>query len=338
PALRFQLAALLHEQGIDVFPDEIVVTNGVTQGLALVVQTLAKPGDRVLVEAPTYLGFLNLLQAQGLQPVAVPVDEEGARLDELERLIQVHRPRLYYTIPTFHNPTGYCMPTGRRRDLLRLAEAYDLLLVEDDLYRPLAYDDPPPAPLKQLDASERVVYLSSFSKTLFPGIRVGYLVAPRALYGQLTHRMRATSLCGPSLLQRALAIFLENGAFHRHLQRVLPHYRTRRDALLDALDAYMPDGAQWSTPQGGFCCWITLPGNHPFDDLHYAALQAGVAFAPGEVFFPHTDNKRHLRLCFGKETPETIRVAVERLATLVRERITGERQSTYASVAWSPLV
>jgi DNA-binding transcriptional MocR family regulator len=336
--LRLQVASLLREQGISALPDEILITGGATQALSLAALALARPGDRVLVDQSTFLGFLNILAAQGLQPVAVPLDDQGPRLDDLARLIVEHRPAFYYTIPTFHNPTGLCFSLERRRQLLELAIACDLPLVEDDLTHLLAYDEPPPPALKSLDRHEKVTYISGFSKTLFPGLRVGYLIAPRALAAPLSTLRHAADLCGPPLLQRALARFLADGHFHRHLNKTLPRYRARRDALLDTLQATMPPGTTWTIPAGGFCCWVTLPEGGVYDDLHRAALQAGVAFAPGEVFLPAASTKRNLRLCFGKEASETIRLAVERLAQLVRDRARPVQHRAYIPSTLSPIV
>ncbi len=185
PELRVQLAKWVGERGIQAGPDEILVTAGATQALALVAQALTRPGDTVLVEQPTYLGLLHTLKAQGLQPIGVPVDANGPRLDVLERIVVQQRPRFFYTIPSFQNPTGYCAPEEHRRQLIDLSQRYGLMLVEDDIYARLAYDAAPPATLKSLDRSGLVVHVSSFSKLFAPGLRLGYLVAPSPLSAQL---------------------------------------------------------------------------------------------------------------------------------------------------------
>lgn len=337
--LLVELAAFVQEREIDAAPEEILVTNGATQGFSLVLQALCRPGDRVLVEQPTYLGFLNTLHAQGIQPIGVPLDEEGIRLDALERMIVQERPRLLYTVPTFQNPTGMCLSLERRKELIALAERYNLLLVEDDIYSRLSYEGTAPPPLKALDRSGTVIYISSFSKSLMPSLRVGFVIAPPPLHQRLVSLRRAADLCGSLFLQRALADFLHNGGMRRHLRRVLPIYRERRDAMLGALRMTMPVNVQWTRPAGGLVCWLTLPAQPNMSDLLTASQKSGWSFAPGEVFLAQPEASHHLRLSFGQAPPETIRSGVETLAKLIKERI-GQRQEKIIDPVkdWTPLV
>ncbi len=334
--LRVELSVWLGEQGVEALPDEILVTQGVSQGLSLVAQALARPGDCVAVEQPTYLGLLNVLKAQGLQPVGVPLDDEGPRLDTLEQIVLKHRPRFFYTIPRFHNPTGICMSAARRRDLLALAERHELTLVEDDIYGRLSYDGPAIPPLKAADRAGLVIYLDSVSKVLLPGLRIGCVVAPLPLREQLMSLRRANDLTGPTLLHRALADFIHKGRLKAHIRRMIPIYRERRDALMNAMQYWMPAGVTWTRPVGGFCCWVTLPGVDALDDLYQAALRRGVVFTPGEVFLAEPDSYHHMRLCFGAQSPEMIRDSVALLGGLLRERIGwGARR---LNPDWAPLV
>jgi len=334
PTLRVALCEHLREQGIHASPDELLVTNGVSHGLALIARALTRPGDVALVEEPTYVGFLHSLKAHGLTPISVPMDEEGPDLTVLERLVVQQRPRFFYTVPTFQNPTGHCMSLGRRKELLALAKRHGLMLVEDDIYAQLAYDEPPPPSLKALDDEGLVVYASSFSKTFMPGLRLGYVMAQSPLAERLLSLRRADDLCGVALLQRALAHFLQDDGMKRHLRRVLPVYRQRRDAALNALQGAMPPGVVWTRPSGGFCTWLTLPEPYGFDGLQQAALEQGYAFAPGASFLAEPTARRHLRICFGNQPPETIQSGIELLARLIREQM--ERLPTPGD--WTPLV
>ncbi|MFN8441916.1 MAG: PLP-dependent aminotransferase family protein [Caldilineaceae bacterium] len=338
-SLLVELANFVQEREIDVLPEEILVTNGATQGFSLVTQALCRPGDRVLVEQPTYLGFLNSIQAQGVQPVGVPLDDEGVRLDALERMIVQERPRFLYTVPSFQNPTGLSLSLERRKELVALAERYNLLVVEDDIYGRLSYDGPPPLPLKALDRTGTVIHIGSFSKMLMPSLRLGFVIAPPPLHQRLVSLRRATDLCGSLFLQRALAEFLHNGGLRRHLRRVLPIYRERRDALLSALKLAMPADVRWTRPTGGLVCWLTLPAQPNMADLLMATQQAGWNFAPGEVFLAQPEAIHHLRLSFGQSPPETIRSGVDTLAKLIKERI-AKRQGQKANPVkdWTPLV
>lgn len=336
--LRLELAKLLRDRQIDVTPDEVIVTAGVTQGLALVVQALCRPGDVVLVEQPSYVGFLHMLKMQGVQPVAVALDEEGPRLDLLERIAAQYRPRFFYTIPTFHNPTGVCMSSERRKAVLALALRYGFLVVEDDIYAGLAYDQPAPLPLYAEDHTGSVVYLSSFSKTLMAGLRLGYMVAPAPLQQKIVSLRRATDLCSPMLLQHALADFLADGGFKKHMRRVLPIYRERRDAYATAMQHAMPASVCWTRPSGGFCSWLTLPRHPALSDIYHVAVQHGWVFAPGAVFLSETSTDHHLRICFGHQPPATIRTGVELLSRLIRERLDYSTRHEAGSVTWTPLV
>ncbi len=323
-ALRVALAELLRERGLSVGPDEIVITAGVTQGMALAAELLARPGDTVLVEQPTYLGLLNILATRNIRGIGLPMDEEGLIVEAVAEAIRVQRPAFLYTIPTFQNPSGACMSQARRAALLELAERHDLLIVEDDIYGRLCYAGNPPPALKAEDRSGRVIYLSSVSKCLMPGLRIGYAVAPPDLVRRMVLARQAQDICSPLLTQRTLAIFIEQGWLHAHIRRVLPHYRERRDALLQAMERFFPPGVTWTRPQGGFACWVTLPYGLSVTDLYLSAIARGVAFAPGEVFKASPDSRPHLRLCYSAEPPERLSEAVAVLGALLRER--GLRQ------------
>lgn len=337
-ALRIELAAHLSERGIEVTPDDVLVVAGVTQGVALAAQALAQPGDYVLVERPTYVGFLHQLRAYGLQPLAAPVDADGPVLEVVEQLATQQRIRFFYTIPSFQNPTGSCMSPARRERLLELAERYDFLIVEDDLYGWLAYEEAPLPPLKAADASQRVIYVTSFSKTLMPGLRLGMLAPPPALRQRLTALRIAADLGSPLLLQRALAAFLQRGNFRRHLRRTLPVYRQRRNAALRACEAFMPAGVQWTRPRGGLCCWLTLPPHPAMADVPRLALQQGWAVAPGSVFLPDATAQHHLRICFGALPEESIRRGVEVVAQVIRQQLADAPPSATSLDAWMPLL
>lgn len=324
PVLRVEMAASLRKRGIAVDPDDIIITNGLTQGLSLTVQALARPGDVVFVEQPSYLGFLNILRAQNLQPIGIPLDDEGPRLDALERAATQHRPRFFYTIPSFQNPTGLCISASRRRDLLDMARKHGFLLIEDDIYARLAYDEEPPSALKAEDQHGLVVFLTSESKVLMPGLRIGAVVAPPPLHDRLLALRRTTDLGSPTISQRALAVFIQQRGMQRHLRRVLPIYRRRRDALMDALPRHMPRAVTWTRPAGGFCCWLTLPNTHAMRDIHRVALQHGLALAPGDVFLSESDPYKHLRLSFGNLNEEAIRQSIALLGRLIEERLDAE--------------
>jgi DNA-binding transcriptional MocR family regulator len=338
PALRTALGEVLRERGIAASSDELLIVSGVTQGMTLIAQTLARPGDAVIVEQPTYLGALNTLGSQGLRLVGAPLDGEGLVVEALEPLILAHRPRFLYTVPTFHNPSGVCMSPARRAALLALAARHGLPVVEDDIYGLLAYEGPPPPPLKANDHAGLVLYLSSFSKSLFPGARMGYVAAAPQLIARLAMAKQADDLCSSPLLQRALAIFVQRGWMAAHLRRLLPRYRERRDALLTAMARHFPAGVRWTAPAGGFCSWVALPPGVSPTDLYLAAIERGVAFAPGDVFFVESAPRPYLRLSFATQPPEVIAEAVAVLGNLLGAQLTRRTLVREAPIDCVPLV
>jgi 2-aminoadipate transaminase len=226
------------------------------------------------------------------------------------------------------------MSEVRRSRLLTLAAKYGLMIVEDDIYGRLAYDAPTVRPLKAADDHNLVVYLDSFSKVLLPGLRIGFMVPPPSLKENMLSLLRARELCVSSLLQRALAEFLRRGFFQEHLERVLPVYRKKRDVLLEALAEFMPEEVTWTSPQGGFSVWISLPESSDFEALYRTALARGVAYTPGEVFLATPDPGKHLRLCYGAQPEDVIRKAISGLSDIVIDLMA--RQSTRAIRLYGP--
>lgn len=336
--LRIEICRDLGERGIDVGPSEVLVVSGVTQGLALITQALTQPGDRVLVEQPTYLGLLHTLKLHGVDAVGVGMDEEGIDLVELERAILQRRPRFLYTVPTFQNPTGRCMSLARRSALVELAAHHGLPIVEDDIYGRLSYDAPPPPTLYELDHHGQVLHVGSYSKVLMPGLRLGYLIPPARWADQLLSLRRANDLCSPTILQRTLARFLHNGGLKRHLRRVMPIYTRRRDAMVAALRRHLPDSVAWEAPGGGFCCWLTLPGLHAFADVEQAILRQGWAVTPGDVFLTDNPARKSLRVCFGSLTPDSIPIGIETIARAIRARMSIAPELPVRNEDWTPLV
>jgi DNA-binding transcriptional MocR family regulator len=276
------------------------------------------------------------MQLHGADIRGVPVDEQGIRLDALEEAIQLYRPRLLYTVPTFHNPTGVSMTAQRRNGLLSVAERHGLLIVEDDIYGPLSYEAKAPPPLKAGDAGGVVIYLTSFSKVLMPGLRIGLVVPPPALLDALVAEKRVADLHSPQLTQRALADYLARGQIAAHLRGVRALYRERRDAMIAALKRYFPPSACWTVPAGGLCLWVELPTGVHSTDLYLEAIERGVAFTPGEAFYADHPSTRHIRLAFARHEPATIARGVETLGALVHEHVA--RHSRVPAPSVRPLV
>jgi DNA-binding transcriptional MocR family regulator len=272
--------------------------------------------------------LLNILNVQGIRAVGVPVDDDGLVVEALEPLILEHRPRFIYTIPVFQNPSGVCLSPARRAALLELVERHRVPLIEDDIYSQLAYEEPAPQALKADDRSGLVLHLGSFSKSVLPGARIGYVAAAPHLLGRLVAAKQADDLCSPPLLQRAMALFIQHGWLSNHLRRALPRYRERRDALMTAMARYFPSELRWTTPRGGFCSWVSLPEGVSTADLYLTGVERGVAFVPGDVFFAGPAPRPYIRLSFSSLPPQMIHEAIQVLgqvfsAHLIRRTFTA---------------
>jgi GntR family transcriptional regulator / MocR family aminotransferase len=312
--LRSTIAQVLTNQGVTTRPENVLVTAGSQQALSIVTQVLLRPGDTVLVESPTYAGALDIFHAAHLKIVGIPVDERGMQVEKLELLLQRYHPRLIYTIPNFQNPTGVCLSTQRRHQLIALAERYNIPILEDDFVGDLRYEGHAQPALKSLDPGGRVIYISTFSKMLMPGLRVGFLVADGPVYNSLVDCKRLNDLTTSSFLQRALEAYVTVGRYQAHLRRSVHLYRKRRDALAQSIRRHLP-GARFELPQGGLYIWLKFPDGISSKVLLPLACEEGVAYAPGSSFYPSgEEGDAYARLNFVIQTPEAIEAGIQRIA------------------------
>ncbi len=300
-----------------VEPARVVVTSGSLQGFVFLAERLVRPGARVLVEAPTYDRPLKILTRLGAEIVGLPMDDDGLQVDALERALEEgDKPAFLYTIATFQNPSGRTLSEERRRRIAELAREHDLLVLEDDPYGLVRYEGKLLPTIFELAEGASVAYASSFSKTIAPGVRVGYFVLPADLAKQIEALAVSTYISPPFMTQATVHEFLRRGNFEPNLERVRGLLRARRDAMLESLESYMPEGATWSRPEGGYFIWLDLP--EEAGDLLARAEHAGVTFVPGTDFFADGGGTRSLRLAFSFVTPAEIADGVERLAGLLR--------------------
>jgi DNA-binding transcriptional MocR family regulator len=296
-----------------VEPDRVLVTNGSLQGFVFFASRFR--GARVLVESPTYDRPLKILAGFGAEVEALPMDDDGLDPDALATALErAPRPAFLYTIPTFQNPSGRTLPLERRRRIVELARAHDLLVLEDDPYGLVRYAGEPAPTLFELDDRERVVYSSSFSKTVAPGVRVGYFVLPSGLARELEELAISTYITPVLLGQATVYEFLRRGRFEPNLERVRELLGARRDAMLDALETDLDGAADWSRPDGGYFIWLELQRDVDAAELLVRAEQAGVTFVKGADFGGPSWSAR---LAFSFVSPDEIREGVARLATLV---------------------
>ena len=324
PALRDQLVAWMAKDGLRVGREQVLVTTSSQQALDLVGKVFLDPGDVVVVELPSYLGGLQAFRAYGADLVGVPQDEEGIDADRLAETLRRlrgagRRIKLLYAVPDFQNPSGVTWSRSRRERLLALAREVDALVVEDNPYREMRFAGAAPPPIAALDDEGRTLYLSTFSKTLAPGLRIGWIAGPEAVVAQCVTVKQAMDLCSPSLTQAIAAGLLRRGDLLRRLPATVALYRRKRDVMLDALAREMPQGVSWTRPEGGLFLWVRLPDELDAGALLPAAVETGVMYVPGQAFFADGSGRNTLRLNFSYPSEDEIRTGIARLGALVRQ-------------------
>ena len=321
--LRQMIADKLSGMGATL--DNVMITAGSQQALDLVGKLLIDPGDRVLVEAPTYLGALQAFTVYGALYVSAPIDEDGLRTDLVEAALQSH-PKFMYVLPNFQNPAGVTLSEGRRHQLVLLSDVYHVPIVEDDPYGELRYEGEPLPSLAAIDQENNrrldspfanVIHLGTFSKTLAPGLRLGWIVAAPEVISKLVQLKQGADLHTSTFTQVVAYEVARDGFLERHIDRIRTVYRERRDVMLEALKEFFPAEVTWTRPAGGLFLWATLPEGVDAQELFGLALRENVAFVPGDPFFADADNGRHMRLNFSNADPEHIREGIRRLARAV---------------------
>ncbi|GLY08562.1 MULTISPECIES: PLP-dependent aminotransferase family protein [Actinoplanes] len=324
--LRERICEVMALSGItNASPDDVVVTVGGQQALDLIARLFLDPGDVVLAEGPTYVGALGVLQAAQAQVRHVAMDADGLIPEALEEAIadaaRTGRPaKFLYTIPTFQNPAGVTLSEERRERILDICEQAGLLVIEDDPYGMLSFEGDAPRPLRAR-RRDGVFYLSTFSKTFAPGLRIGWILAPHAVREKLVMMSEANVLCPNPFGQAAVTQYLTTMPWRQQIKVYREIYRERRDALLDALDDLMPDGSTWTRPDGGLFVWVTLPDGLDSKAMMPRAIAARVAYVPGTGFYADGTGHANMRLNFSFSAPERLREGVRRLSGVMEQEL-----------------
>ena len=315
--LRELIAQRMQDQGFDIAAENLLVTFGSQQGIDIASRLFLDSGDLLLTEAPTYIGAMQAFDAYEPTYLQVPVDDDGMDLDLAERMVAEsgHTPKLIYVIPNFQNPTGVTMSDARRDRMIELAESWNAVIVEDDPYGEFWYDAPPPNRLRQ--RSDRVIYLGTFSKTIAPGLRVGWMALPDDLMGLALMAKESSEVNGVRDITRTVHAAAES-FLDDHVVEARAFYATRRATMVDALAEFMPEGVTWTHPGGGFFVWVTLPDGMTASQLLPIAAQHGVGFLPGRFFYPAADGEdQSLRLSFSVLANDRIREGIARLGSAI---------------------
>ena len=314
------------DQGISLQPANLMVIAGSTGGVDMLARLYAKPGGVVLVEGPTYVDAIHVFRDHHIELCSIPVDENGLIPSDLEKqVVQLHTsgvfPSILYTIPTYHNPTGSTLSEARRIEIIRIAQQYGLLIVEDDVYRELSFEGAAPASFYALANGQQVFSIGSFSKTLAPGLRLGWLVGSEESIQNCVN-------CGTSQMGGAanpfvahiVAEYCRSGSFEKHILHLRSLYKMRRDIALAALSQYMPSDMKWTYPMGGFFIWLSLPKNVFAQEVKRLALQEGVSVSAGEGFFVNpVDGEHNLRITYSRAKPEEIGTGIKILAQVIEK-------------------
>lgn len=324
--LRREIALWMRKRGVPVDTDHILILSGSTQGVGLVGRLLLNPGEEVVVEVPTYLGAIQAFRALQARVIGVPTDSDGIRVDLLESILARHRPRLIYLQPNFQNPTGQSMSPERRRRLLLLARRYQTPILEDDPYGDIYFQGKRPQPLKALDSDNQVIYLSSFSKILAPGLRVAWLAAPAPMIERLSLHKQIFDLNTNALGQWSVMEILRRDLLTDHLSLLRERYKHKRDLMLQAINVYWPREVRVSHPEGGFHLWCRLPGDLRTRTLLREAANERVAFVIGEPFHVDGGGQQQFRVSFAYPSEEDIDEAIKRIGYAMK-RLLARRSS-----------
>ena len=319
PGLRAGIADYLSSTaGVRCTADNILPVQGSSQAFDLLLKALIDPGDVILVESPTFLGAIQAMRIYKAQLIAMPMDEGGVIIDEVEKLVQRHHPKMMYIIPTFQNPTGRTLCLERRKALADMAAKYGFIIAEDDPYRDLRYEGEPLPSISSFDEEGWVVYLSSFSKYIAPGLRVGAAAVPHAgLLRKMVIGKQSSDVHSPILTQTIVELYLEKGLLPDHLTRICGEYRKQLTAMLEGF-SFFPEGTKHTLPQGGLFVWAELPEGMDAMAALNRAIEQNVAFVPGTHFYPDGGHANTLRLNFSMQEADVIRVGMERLGRAIK--------------------
>ncbi|WP_412095697.1 PLP-dependent aminotransferase family protein [Bacillus inaquosorum] len=323
--LRSEMSAYLKRSGVTSTPENILVTSGLQQSIDLVARTFVGPGDVVVMEAPTYPGAIDIFRGRGATILTVPVDKDGMRIDILQNVCEKHKPKVIFTIPTFHNPTGFVMSLKRRKQLLDIAGSIHSIIVEDDPCSEIYFEKKPPVTLKSMDQFGNVIYLRGLSKTIAPSCRIGILTASGSIFNRLLAAKANADLGSPLLTQKAILPLINSKRMIDHSKKLRTALKIRRDLALDLLTSLSPEGVSWTIPEGGLNLWISLPSWIDSHLLLSEAKKQQITFLPGSACYPVGQENNHLRISYSYINEELLKHGITTLCNIFHAAISSQK-------------
>ncbi len=320
PELRRLLAEKMQKYGVPAEEENILITTGSQQALDLVGKVFIDPGDYILTTEPTYVGAIQAWSAYGARFLTVPMDDDGILIEPMEKLLQKYKVKFIYVLPNFHNPAGVTISEERRHKIIELAARYGTFIVEDDPYGELRFEGQDLVPLITLH-KENVIYLCTLSKTLAPGLRIGWVTAPSRVINKLVLAKQGADLHTATFPQFIAADILGRGLLKEHVRKIRRVYKERRDVMIQAMEEFFPEGITWTRPQGGLFLWVTMPEKVDSEKLLERAKEEKVAFVPGFAFYPNGGGRNCMRLNFSNQPPDRIREGIRRLANAIKAEL-----------------
>ncbi len=312
---------LKKHKGIETTKENILLTSGSQQGIALIASVFLDEGDEVIIEDPTYVAALQIFRPYFVKMSPVAINEDGVIYEKLEKIAKEGNAKLFYSVTNFQNPTSVCMAEETRQKMPKLLDECEMLMVEDDPYGEIYFDAPPPNPVKSIDENEKVIYMGSFSKVIAPGLRVGYIVASKEIIAKLEVAKQAADLNSCNLSQVLLTEYLKSGEFEPHLDELRRVYKEKRDSMVEAAKKYFPESVKVYTPKGGLFLWAELPEKYDSFSLLETAMERGVAYIPAVSFYANKDVKNTMRLNFSGPSLADMDKGMKILGDLLKEVI-----------------
>ncbi|HQO10731.1 MAG TPA: PLP-dependent aminotransferase family protein [Clostridiales bacterium] len=330
PGLRKVLAERYAKQGLNITSNNIIIVTSSQQALDLIPKVLVNPGDKVLVELPSYLGGIQSFQNYGANMIGVKHDKYGMRADVLEEELSIlkkvgEKPKFIYIIPDFQNPAGVTMPEWRRLEIIKIAQKYDVLIVEDSPYRELRFEGESQKTFYQLADEGRVILLGTFSKLFVPGFRIGWIIGHEAILDKIVTAKQSTDLCTSSFVQMIATKYIEKGYFDKNLNNIITMYKAKKDVMMDSFEKYLPEGVTWTNPEGGLFLFVTLPEWMDAEELFITAIENNVAFVIGKVFHCDESGKNTMRINFSFASHEEIVEGVKRLGKAIKAMMDNKK-------------